>query len=254
MGLPHGRTIPLSPLRKVMTDFMHTSRNVPLVAVERRLFLGEVVEVRKRMTVRPSWFAVFMKAYALVAVQRDELRRSLLTFPWARLHQHACNVAHVVIARRVGGEDVVLGIKIRYPERLALAKIDAVIRKARTEPIEQIADFRQVLRMSRLPSPLRRLAFSAALRVSGDWRARFFGTFGLTGVGAQGSSQLHLLSPMTTTLTYGVFKDDGSVTARLFYDHRILDGVVPAEALQELEQTMNGPILEELCDGQRRVA
>jgi hypothetical protein len=233
---------------------MRVSQNVPLVAVERRLRLGEVIEARQRLTIRPSWFALFMKAYALAAARRDELRRSFLTFPWSRLHQHSCNVAHLVIARRVADEEGVLGVMIRYPEQLSLAEIDAVIRKARTEPIEQIAAFRRVLLMSRLPGPLRRLAFWAGVNVSGDWRARFFGTFLLTGVGALGSASLHVLSPLSTTLTYGVFEADGSVLVRLFYDHRIMDGVVPAEALQELEQNLNGPILEELRGGQRRVA
>jgi hypothetical protein len=254
MGLPGGRTIPLSPLRRVMTDIMHVSRSVPLVAVERRLLIGEVIEARKRTTTRPSWFALFMKAYALVAARRDDLRRSFLTFPWPRLHQHTCNVAHLMIGRHVGDEDVVLGIMIRYPERLPLAEIDAVIRRARTEPIQQIGDFRRFLLMSRLPGPLRRLVFRAGLRMSGNWRARFCGTFGLTGVGALGCSSLHLLSPLTTTLTYGVFEQNGSVLVRLFYDHRILDGIAPAEALQELEQNMNGPILQELRAASRRVA
>jgi hypothetical protein len=61
---------------------------------------------------------------------------------------------------------------------------------------------------------------------------------------------------MTTTLTYGVFAEDGSVTVRLFYDHRVLDGVQPARALQDLEQTLCGPILEELRElrGDTRLA
>ena len=41
---------------------------------------------------------------------------------------------------------------------------------------------------------------------------------------------------------------------RLFYDHRVLDGVQPAAALQELEETLRGPILEELRGAASRAA
>ena len=254
MGLPRGSTIPLAPMRRVMCDFLGASRRVPLVAIERHMPLGDVAAARNRLERRPSWFALFLKAYALVAWRRCELRRAYLSFPWPRIHQHACNVAYLTIARRVGDEDAVLGLQIRHPEQRPLAEIDDLIRRARTEPVEQFADFRRVLHFSRLPGLLRRLAFWASLSISGDLRAQILGTFGVTGVGALGSASLHMLSPQSTTLTYGVFTQGGSVPVRLFYDHRILDGVAPAAALQELEETLRGPILDELCGEKRHAA
>lgn len=254
MGLPRGTTIPLSPLRRLMCDLLHVSRQVPLVAIERRLSLGGVIAARRVMPTRPSWFALFLKAYSLVSQRWDPLRQSYLSFPWPRLHQHVCNVAHVAVARRVGEEGAVLGLRIRHPERLPLSAIDDLIRRARSGPVEQFGDFRRFLRLGRLPRPIRRLMWWAGLNVSGNWRARYFGTFGITGVAALGSASLHLLSPLTTTLTYGVFAEDGSVPVRLFYDHRVLDGVLPAQALQELEQMLRGPILAELLGQARRAA
>lgn len=246
MGLPPGTSLALSPLRKVMCDLLHFSRQVPLVAIERRMPLGRVIEARQRLAARPSWFAIFLKAYALVAQERAELRRSYLSFPWPRLHQHDCNVAQLAVARVVAAEEGVLTLKVRHPERLSLADLDTLIRRARTEPVESFGDFRRLLLLGRLPQPLRRLAWWAGLQVSARWRQRYAGTFGITGVAALGSTSLHLLSPLTTTLTYGVFMEDGSVLARLFYDHRVLDGVQPAEALRDLEQALRGPILHEL--------
>jgi len=229
-----------------MCDLMQASRRVPLVAIERHLQLADLIAVRQECPRRPSWFALFLKAYALVTEQREELRRSYLSFPWPRIHQHACNVAHLAVARRIGEEDAVLGLQIRHPEQLSIAEIDTFIHRARSEPIEQFGDFRRLLRLSRLPGFLRRLAWWLALDVSGDWRARYAGTYLVTGIAALGAASLHLLSPLTTTLTYGVFGPDGSVPVRLFYDHRILDGVQPAKALEELEKVLCGPILEEL--------
>jgi hypothetical protein len=254
MGLPRGTTVPLSPLRRVMGDFLHFSRQVPLVSMERRLSLADVVHARQAAVSRPSWFAIFLKAYAMVAQGRAELRRAYLPLPWPRLHQHACNVGRVVIARQVDGEEAVLFLSVREPERQTLTALDERIRRARVEPIEQVADFRRMLRLGRLPLPLRRLAWCAALYFSGNWRARHIGTFGLTGVAALGSTQLHFLSPLTTSLTYGVLGDDGSLVVRLVYDHRVLDGVVPAAALQDLEQVLRGPIVDELRGSTRRAA
>jgi hypothetical protein len=227
---------------------------VPLVAIERQMPLADVIAARQALARRPSWFAIFLKAYAAVAARRPELRQAYLTFPRARLYQHACNVAHLAIARKVGAADAVLGVKLRRPEEWSLAAIDDFIRRARTEPLEQFGDFRRQLRLARTPWPFRPLAWWLGLNVVARWREQCFGTFGVTGVSALGSSSLHVLAPLTTTLTYGVFTADGTAPVRLFYDHRVLDGVQPAAALEELEQVLHGPIVDELRDGERRAA
>jgi hypothetical protein len=254
MALPPGSTIRLSTLRRMMCDLMHFSRKVPLVAVERRMPLRDLIEARHQLTPKPSWFAVFLKAYALVAEQRDELRRSFLSFPRARLHQHKCNVASLAVARQIADEHGVLLLQIRHPERLPLSKIDEAIRRARTEPLEQFADFRRQLRVSRLPWPLRRLAWWMCFHMSGDWRARYAGTFGVTGTAALGSTPLHLLSPMASTLTYGVFAEDGSAPVQLFFDHRVLDGAQASLALEHLERMLHESLLTELRGSARRAA
>ncbi len=246
MSLPSGSTISLTPLRRHMGDLMHASRQVPMVAIERRLHLADLIQARQALEVRPSWFALFMKAYALVAEQLPPLRQSYLTFPWERLHQHACNVANLAIARSVDGESGVLALQIRSPETKSLWEIDDLIRRGRTEPVENFGDYRRQLRTARLPKFLRRLLWWFGSNVSGHRRLQHFGTFGVTGVAALGSASLHLLSPLTTTLTYGVFEPDGSVLCRLFYDHRVLDGIVPCQALESLEKKLCGPLVREL--------
>jgi hypothetical protein len=246
MGLPRGSTIRLSPARRFMCDLMHASRQVPLVAIERFMPLAELIATRNSIHPKPSWFAIFLKAWALVAERRPELRQSYLSFPWPRLHQHACSVANLAVSRAVGETEAVLSIQIRRPEQMPLGDIDALIRRSRSEPVENFGDFRRILRVSRLPWFLRRLAWWAAFNVAGDWRARFVGTFGVTGVAALGAASLSLLSPTTTTITYGVFSPEGIAPVRLFYDHRVLDGVQPAMALQELEQILLGTIRNEL--------
>ena len=201
---------------------------------------------RRALPVRPSWFAIFLKAYGLVSQHHAPIRQSYLSFPWARLHQHGCSVGHVAIARRIGAEDVVLGLQIRHPERKPLADLDNLIRRARTEPVERFAQFRRAVRLAWFPTPIRRLVMWGMLHTKGDWCAELFGTFGLTSVGALGATSLTVISPLTSTLAYGAFEADGSVLVRLFYDHRVMDGVQPAAVLADLERVLLGPIAAEL--------
>jgi hypothetical protein len=208
--------------------------------------LAPVVAARQAAPSRPSWFALFLKAYTLVTQRHERLRQSYLSFPWPRLHQHACSVASVAISRHVGDEETVLFLQIRRPERFSLAELDARIRQARSGSLDEFGTYRRQLRLIRLPLLLRRLGWWAALQVSGRWRAQCLGTFGVTGVGALGCELTGVLSPLTTTIHYGSIAADGSVVVQMMFDHRVLDGAPAARALVDLEQTLCGPIADEL--------
>jgi len=101
--------------------------------------------------------------------------------------------------------------------------------------------------VSRVPRPVRRLLWWSTLNVSGFKRAKRFGTFGLTSYGSLGAESLHPISPLTTTLTYGpIDPATGQVVVKLIYDHRVLDGAYIARRLRDIEDTLHGPILDEL--------
>ncbi len=61
-----------------------------------------------------------------------------------------------------------------------------------------------------------------------------------------GAESLHPLSPLTTTLNYGVIDSQGRVQVRLVYDHRVLDGATVARALVRLEEVLNQEMVGEL--------
>ena len=102
------------------------------------------------------------------------------------------------------------------------------------------------MRVSRAPTPVRRLLWWSTLNISGFKRAKRFGTFGLTSYGALGAESLHPISPLTTTLTFGPISPAGEVIVKLIYDHRVLDGAYIARRLRDIEDTLHGPILDEL--------
>ena len=119
----------------------------------------------------------------------------------------------------------------------------------KNETLEKVGFYRMALRFSQAPTPIRRLLWWSTLNISGYKRCKRFGTFGLSSYGALGAEQIHPISPLTTTLTYGpIDPATGRVVVKLIYDHRVLDGAYIARRLRDIEEVLNGPILDELRD------
>ncbi|MGE3809505.1 MAG: hypothetical protein AB7K24_32985 [Gemmataceae bacterium] len=246
MGQPHGRKIPLSLPRQFICDLMWASRGMPIVAAERRMQLGAVAQARQAASPRPGWCALFLKAYGLVAARSPVLRRAYCTFPYPHLYEHPINVASVSVARTYADEDAVFFGHIRTPDRQTLVDIDGHLRRYQSEPVEAVPIFRRMLKISRVPLPLRRWLWWLGLNGSGRRRAQHFGTFGISVVAGQGAGLGRLISPLATTLNYGPLAEDGTMEVRLNFDHRVLDGLVAARALADLEELLATEIVNEL--------
>jgi hypothetical protein len=246
MSRPSGVHLSLSLPRKLICDYLHFARQIPSVPVQRRMHLPAVVAAREATGARPSWCAIFLKAYAIVTAARPQLRRAYLSFPWPHLYEHSVNVTSVAIERRLGDEEAVLFAPLREPEKLGLLEIDARLRRLKDQPLESVGAFRRAVLVTRLPRPVRRLLWWVGLNVIGRKRAHYMGTAGITVYAGLGAASLHPLSLLTTTLNYGVFESDGSIDVRLTYDHRVLDGATIARALADLERVLCHEILAEL--------
>src|SRR5438874_178609 len=157
MGEPYGRRLALSLPRRFICDLLHFASKVPTVPVQRRMNIAPLVAARRQADPRPSWCALFTKAYAMVAAARPELRRAYLSFPWPHLYEHSISVASVAIERKVGDEDAVLFVQIRSPEDHRPDQIDDYVQECKTRPVERVGTFRRTLRVSRFPRFLRRL-------------------------------------------------------------------------------------------------
>jgi hypothetical protein len=79
------------------------------------------------------------------------------------------------------------------------------------------------------------------------------GTFGVSVYSGLGAESYNHLTPLTSTLNYGVIGADGRVNVRVIYDHRVLDGSTVARALARLEDVLNDEILAEI-EGRRAAA
>src|SRR5262245_5806441 len=241
-----GHTVKLSRFRRLVTDLMHFSAKVPSIIIERRMDLAAAVAARRRWNPRPSWCAMFTKAFAVVAAHYPELRRSYMTFPWPRLYEHPVNVATINLERETPEEKIVIYAHLTSPETHSLADVDAFVRDFQDRPLEQILEYKRARRMSMIPWPFRRLVWWGGLNISGGLRAHNFGTFGISSTAAQGAGLVKLIPLLTATIHYGMFDEAGRIDMRLSFDHRVLDGAVAARALTEMEEVMNGEILREL--------
>lgn len=241
-----GRTVALSAGRRLVDELMHHAKKVPSLPLARVCQIPDVADARAAMDRPPSWMAIFMKAYALVARDIAELRRAYLPYPYARLYEHPHSSCALLVEREWQGEATVLGAKVLAPEHAALPEIDGHLRHFREEEVLKISPFRQLLRLGRVPWLFRRFVFWSSLYFSGAKRAKRLGTFMMSSLGNLGVEQMHPLTPLTTYFTFGPIGPDGDVTAKIVYDHRVMDGRTVARALVALEDVLNREILDEL--------
>src|SRR5262245_16135614 len=149
-----GRPIRLSPMRRFIGDLLDAATVVPTVPVQRRMSLAGLVAARAALPVRPSWTAIFTKAYSLVAAEIPDLRRAYVKFPWPHLYEYEYSAASVAIERDHAGEKAVFFCRIKQPDRMPLTQLSQAIERFCTVPVEQHAEFRKVLALSSVPWPL----------------------------------------------------------------------------------------------------
>jgi hypothetical protein len=235
----------ISMPRRLVADLMHASARVPFVSLTRPLNVRPLLEARALAAQPPGWAAIFVKAFSLVAKDEPVLRTLYAKWPGPSFYELPRSIAMIAIARVKDGEDCVLPQKITAADALPLTEIDAEIRHARDAPIGEVPAFQKVLRATRLPLPLRRLAWLIGLNF-GRQRANWFGSFVVTSVAAYGAGELHALSPGPFILSYGVVEPDQTIHVVIRWDHRVTDAALMAKAMARLEQVLNTEISAEL--------
>jgi hypothetical protein len=216
--------------------------------VNRVIDVARLMDLRKQHPSRPSWSLLMMKAFGLVAQAQPALRRALLSFPLMRLYEHPESICALALERVYRGEEGIFVGLFRSPESQSLRQLQEGLNFYKETPIEAIGFYRQAIRISHVPTVLRRFLWWSTLEISGGKRAKRFGTFGLSSYGALGAESLHPISPLTTTVTYGPISPDGRVNVKFIYDHRVLDGAFVARRLQDLEDVLNHQIAMELAN------
>ena len=250
--------------RRLVGDVVRLSARVPVFPVDRVMDLAAVEGLRRRVAPRIGWAAVFVKAYALVARERPALRSWYvpwrLLVPWRRpswatspesVASLALSRPRVSDGRGASPDDLALDpeslwwARIRSPDERPLPEIQAEIVHHATAPVEEV--FRRQLELAMLPGPLRRLVLRWNAHAPSLKRARRVGTFSVSSLAGEGCANRHHPTFLTTSLSWTPLDERGRMTVTLLADHRLLDGVPVARALAALEETLGGPIAEELA-------
>jgi hypothetical protein len=236
---------PLSINRRLVNDLLYFSRGIPLFPMEREFDLAALSQLRDQAKLRIAWPLLFVKAYGLLAAARPELRQSYQPWPWPHLYQHPQSVAMLAVSRNTPSGERLCWARFTAPEQQSLAALQADLERYKTAPVDEV--FRRQVRLSRLPTPLRRLAWWLSLHTSGSRRGKRLGTFGLSTVAGSGAINRFHPSCLTTSLSYGPLSAAGKTLVTVVCDHRVVDGAPMARALQELEEIFAGPIADELA-------
>ena len=238
-----GRSIPISPVRKLVVDL--TRLRAPTVPVQRVMDLSSLLAARGALQDRPAWVAIFAKAYALLSEEMPILRRAYVKLPTPRLYEYPVSTASIVVERDFGDEMAVLTLLIRDPAKLSVEEISRQIKHAKTAPVNEIKSFKRMLDLARWPTLLRRMIWWLGLNI-GRQRGNYFGSYGITVYSRLGAESLHPLSPLSATMNWGIIGDDGKVAVRIMYDHRVFDGSEIARTLERLEAKLIGALVAEL--------
>jgi hypothetical protein len=240
-----GRAIPLSPSRRVVNDLMRYTMTVPSYPAQRMVDVSAVIAARSAHTARPAWPGIFAKAYGIAAQEFPDLRRIYLNFPRPHFYEYPTSIAAIIVERIYAGERCAFPCLIKDPARRSLTEITEIIRRTAEAPLEELKEFQRLLRIGRLPGPLRRPLWWISFNV-GRMRANSFGTFGCSAVAALGAEALNGPLPNAATVQWGMFGKNGELPLRLIFDHRVYDLNTAARVLARLEEILNGPIVKEL--------
>jgi hypothetical protein len=245
MAEQKSRRIALSLPRSWVGDLLYFAKDVPVVAGERTIRIKAIAQARAAIPKPPSWLALLVKGLGIVSQRMPELRRSYMPYPWPHLYESGHSVAAITMHRVYEGENATFLAGMPRPEEATIDKIQTRLHKFQNAPIEEVSSFRRMIGLTKLPFPLRRIAWWFGLNALGKYRVQFYGTFSINSVAALRSRMLQFIT-LTPSLFYYDKPTDGELNLQIAFDHRVYDGVTAARAMNELESVLNTEILAEL--------
>ena len=240
-----GMRRPIPKHRHTVLDIIRVSQSVPSFPLHRSMQLGGLSQARKACAMRIAWSTLFARAYGLVCEQLPELRELFVRYPNKLLYRHPHSIGALSVHRTddAGNERLIWG-RWTNPESTPLVMLQQQLDQFMHAPISEV--FGEGLMLERRSAIVRRLVWWWVTNCSGRQRAKYIGTFSISSLAGQGA--LNAYHPLITTssLAFGPMDASGKCEVVLLCDHRTLDGVMGAKALEMLEATLSSRMVEEL--------
>jgi hypothetical protein len=243
------RYVPISLPRKWARDIMHFGLKSHSAGGNTIINIAPAVAARRAHSPAISHLALLVKALALVSQRRSELRLAYMPLPWSHFYLHPNAVASVVVEREWRGEKAIFVDQVQRPEEKSLAEIDREVRGMKQRPVESVGGFRRMIRITRLPLPIRRLMWHLAYSCSGRMRAKYLGTFSINSIVARRTEFMQSVTPITLSVIYGVVEPNGDMPLQFLVDHRVIDGMATRRVALDLQSVLNNEIVMELRQG-----
>lgn len=247
-----GARRPFPKYRQTVLDIVRQSQKIPSFPIVRRMNLASVANARKMGSPNIGWTAIVAKAHGIVCQKMPELREVFVAVPKKHLYCHPHSVASVSVHRHddEGHARLIWG-RLENPESTTLVQLQSQLDYFCTAPMKSA--YREGLILEGRSALVRRIAWWWVMHCSGRKRAKHVGTFSISSLGAQGSLNAHHPLITTTSLAIGPIASNGECDVVLICDHRTLDGMLAAEALQSLEGVLCNQVAEELSPPSFRV-
>ena len=209
---PIGRRIRLSVARRMIADFMWAGSNTGRVSVTRPVAFRDLMTARGDLGAAPSWTAIFVKGFALVAAEIPELRRVYLGLPWPHLYEYADSTVCIIHERWIMGDLGLLPLRFQKPDAVPMPQLSEMIRRAAAAPTEEARFHRKLIALARLPLLARRLILAVCMNV--PRLRREMGTYGVSSAARWRTDLGTSRTPQPCLLSYGPADADGNVVVR----------------------------------------
>jgi len=230
----------------MIVDLLWAAADMARVSVTRPVAFRDLLIAREELRSAPSWTAIFVKGFALVAAEVPELRRVYIRRPWPYLYEYAESTVCIAHERWIMGDLGLLPLRFHKPDAVPIKELSEMIRRAAAAPLEESRFHRKLVAIARLPLLARRLIVGVCLNV--PRLRREIGTYGVSSAARWRTDLGTSRTPQPCLLSYGPADADGNVVVRLTFDHRIFDGALAGRALARLDEILNSSILQELRD------
>ncbi len=233
----------IPPERRLAIDISIVARRVPSFPLLRRMDLQPIERCRQELKAsgkRIGWAAILAYAYGSVCREIPELRDVYVARPFPYMYRHPEPIASITMHRPTSPETPHLGRLVwgRFvcSESTNLQTYQDQLDAWNSMPIEQI--YPDALRLERRLTPIRRLQWYLLMRWTGRKRAKHLGTFSISSLGHLGALNGYHPLVATTSLAMGPVSENQLTDVVLLCDHRVVDGVLAAKALEMLEKRL----------------